>query len=350
MKKNLFTRLLLVLVFVASAGAVIGYNMMQPAQKDSEVVVFEVQKGQTLVQVAKTLQVEQFVKSAWYARFVAKQEDLANLKAGRYALDKAWDVKHILKVLNDASQAIPDQVRVTLPEGFWAKDIAKRMAENTNVSADALLALWNDENYVQTLIDEYEFLSEAIFKDQVNVYLEGYLFPETYDFYSDTTPEAITKRLLDQTKLIYERHHALFEQSPLTVHDVFTLASVVQHEGKAAQDMALIAGVFYNRLAIDMPLQSSSTICYALYEFDSWLECESNPNIESPYNTYKYNGLPIGPILNPSEMALLATLQPATTDYLYFVADVYGDGAIHFAKTYPEHQANVNKYLKGRNQ
>jgi UPF0755 protein len=123
---------------------------------------------------------------------------------------------------------------------------------------------------------------------------------------------------------------------------------LLQSFNRELEDMRLIAGVFYNRLRINMPLQASPTVCYSLYEFESWLECERRTSIDSPYNTYVYRGLPVGPILNPSEMAITATLNPQPTDYLYFMADVYGDGTIYFAKTLAEHEANVNKYLRGR--
>ncbi len=348
MKKNSFIKVILVGVVSLLAVVAVGSYLIQAPQKESEIVVFEVKSGDTITKVASALKDEALVRSSFYVRWVAKQENLTALKVGRYALDKSWDPKTLLATLNDASQAIPDQVRVTLPEGFWAKDMAKRLSENTNVKADELLDLWNDKTYIQELMLEYPFLSDAIINDDVQVYLEGYLFPETYDFYSDTTAKAITKRLLDQTNLIYKKYQADFEASALSIPEIFTLASIVQFEGKHADDMAIIAGVFYNRLKIDMLLQSSVTICYALYEYDSWVDCERNPNIESPYNTYKYKGLPPGPILNPSEIALKATLNPTPNDYLYFIADVYGDGTIYFAKTLAEHEANVNKYLKGK--
>ena len=114
----------------------------------------------------------------------------------------------------------------------------------------------------------------------------------------------------------------------------------------------MIAGVFFNRMAIDMKLQSSVTVCYAIdkEKEDNWMKCEVNPNFDSPYNTYKYAGLPPGPILNPGKSAIEATLNPTSSKYLYFMADVYGDGKVYYAETYNEHSANVKKYLKKWNQ
>ena len=352
MKKNRFTRVLIAILLIISllgVGAFIVTNQLtQPVTDESEVVVFEVVSGQGLSSVAEALKEKDLVRSTLYVRYIANNNNLTAIKAGSFRLDRSWTVLEILQTLNDGSKTIPDQVRVTLPEGFWAKDIAKRMSENTNVSAEDLLDLWNDETFVLEMIDRYSFLTDEIIDPRVRVYLEGYLFPETYDFYVSTSPRAITIRLLDQTQRIVNRHQQLFEQSNLSIHEIFIFASIVQYEARELEDMRLIAGVFYNRLSINMPLQASPTVCYSLYEFDSWLECERRTNIDSPYNTYMYRGLPVGPILNPSEMAIIATLSPETTDYLYFMADVYGDGTIYFAKTLAEHEANVNKYLRGR--
>ena len=110
--------------------------------------------------------------------------------------------------------------------------------------------------------------------------------------------------------------------------------------------MYKIAGVFKNRLDKNMTLGSSVTICYALYEYDKPEDCETNAGIDSPYNTYIHPGLPIGPILNPGEIALKAAIFPEKHDYLYFMADIYGDNTVYYAKTYEEHERNVNKYLR----
>lgn len=348
MKKQFTRGLLITTVLLVVIASISVYTLTQPISSEREVVVFEVESGESVTTVAQKLQEEGFVRSSLYVRFVSSNKNLSAIKAGKYALDKSWSVQEILETLNNASLAIPDQVRVTLPEGFWAKDIARRMGENTNVTAEELLELWNDETFVREMIDTYDFLDESIINPDTNVYLEGYLFPETYDFFSETTARAITIRLLDQTQRVYTRNKALFDQSDLSIHEVFILASIVQYEANTEKDMGLVAGVFYNRLELNMMLQSSPTVCYALYEFESWLECERTTNIDSLYNTYRYAGLTPGPILNPSEMALLATLNPTPSDYLYFMADVYGDGTVYYATNLAEHEANVDKYLRGR--
>ena len=120
---------------------------------------------------------------------------------------------------------------------------------------------------------------------------------------------------------------------------------MVQYEASTKKDMELVAGVFYNRLKKGMKLESSVTVCYALYDdLTSGEDCEIQYNIDSPYNTYKNEGLPVGPILNPGEDAIAAVLHPEKSDYLYFVADIYGDGKVYYAKTYDEQLKNQEKF------
>ncbi|MPM70626.1 Endolytic murein transglycosylase [bioreactor metagenome] len=121
---------------------------------------------------------------------------------------------------------------------------------------------------------------------------------------------------------------------------------MTQFEAGNDTDNKIVSGIWFNRLESGMPLQSSVTVCYALYDYEHWHSCEVNTDLDSPYNTYKYSGIPIGPIDNPGESAIASVLYPTKTDYYFFIADVYGDGTIYYAKTYAEHQANINKYLK----
>jgi UPF0755 protein len=351
MKKRLVKLLagLLVLSFIALATTYVLYtNLSQPAASESDAVLFEIKSGEALRKVANNLQEQGIVRSAIIVELTARLEELTGLKAGLFVLDKSWSVSEILTTLNDSTKTIVDTVRITFPEGDWARDFAHKLGNLTSVEEQDLLDLWNDETFLQEMINKYEFLSEDILNPKTRVRLEGYLFPNTYDFFVSTTPRNVTIRLLDQTKKIYEKYKVQFEETELSVHEVFILASIVQYEARKPDDMKKVASVFLNRLKINMPLQASPTICYALYEFDTWQDCETNPNIESPYNTYKYRGLPIGPIMNPGEYAIVAVLEPADTDFYYFMADVYGDGTIYFTKTYAEHKANVDKYLRGR--
>ncbi|MGB4613790.1 MAG: endolytic transglycosylase MltG [Erysipelotrichaceae bacterium] len=342
-----FIFLILVIILVLS---IFTYykNSLKPVSNISEEVIFTVDKGSSTKTIVKKLEEENLIKDSNTAYLFIKSNELTNIKAGEYILDRSWDVETIFQYINVATNAISDDVKVTIIEGDWAKDIAKKLSVATNIPIDDYLNLWNDEAYVRSLMDKYPFITEEIFNPNTRVLLEGYLFPNTYLFFKETDVNAVTTKILDETLNVYNEYKDKIENHNLSTHELFTLSSIVQYEASKVEDMKLIAGVFYNRMDINMKLQSSVTVCYAIdkEKEDSWMNCEVNPNFDSPYNTYKYEGLPPGPILNPGKSAIEATLNPTPNDYLYFMADVYGDGTVYYAKTYKEHSANVSKYLK----
>ncbi len=346
MKKKSSLILLLLLIISVAFGLIFFNMQLSSVSNESEEVSFVVDENANLTVVTNKLEEENIIKSARFAKIYGKLSKKANFTKGRFILDKSWDSKEILNYLNNSSNAIGEvSERVTLTPGSWAKDMAKTFESKLDITADELLALWNDEAYVKTLIAEYEFLTNDILNSDLKVFLEGYLAPNTYDFYVNASADSITRKLLDQTNVIYNKYKAQFDASEYSIHEIFTLASITQYESGNYEDDQIIAGVWENRLADGMKLQSSVTVCYSLYEFENWRDCEQNTLIDSPFNTYMYAGIPIGPILNPGEDSIKATLNPKKTDYMYFVADVYGDGSVHYAKTYAEHLANVKKYL-----
>ncbi|MBQ0066520.1 MAG: endolytic transglycosylase MltG, partial [Firmicutes bacterium] len=221
------------------------------------------------------------------------------------------------------------------------------ISENFDYSESDIIKQWNDPEYLKQLCEDYEFLDfRDINRSAYKVKLEGYLFPNTYEFKKDATIDEITRTFLDHFNLIYDKYNDDFKNSKYTVHELVTLASVVQFESSSPDSMKTIAGVFYNRMKDGMRLQSSVTVCYALYDdFKDPMDCEVKTDVNSPYNTYIHAGLPIGPILNPGEDAIIAVLEPKKTDYYYFAADIYGnwDGKIHYAKTFAEHEKNCKK-------
>ncbi len=342
--------ILLVILFALVFGVVyLKYsNAQKPISSTSEEVVFTVESGSSSKTVLNRLKEEGLIRDASLGYIYAKNNHLTNIKAGDYTLDKSWSLKEILTKLNDASSAIAYDASVTIVEGDWAKHIADKIASVTNVSSDELIALWNNEEYLRSIMSDYPFLTEDIFNENIRIKLEGYLAPNTYSFFQETTAEEVTKKILDQSLSIYQKYESQIKKSSLSIHELYTLASIVQYESGNIEDMRKIAEVFYNRIEKGMPLQSSVTVCYALdiNKSDDWTACEVNPDYDSLYNTYKYQGLPPGPIQNPGEDALDAVLNPDSNNYLYFMADVYGDGTVYYAETYEEHQANVNKYLR----
>lgn len=351
-RKIRFDRIILLLVFVCvliSGVVFLKYSNAQKAvSSTSEEITFTVESGSSSKSVINKLQEEGIIRDSTFGYLYAKNNHLTDIKAGDYTLDKSWTLNEILTKLNDASSAIAYDATVTIVEGDWAKHIADKIAGVTSVTSDELIALWNNEDYLRSIMNDYPFLTEDIFNENIRIKLEGYLAPNTYNFFQETTAEEVTKKILDESLAIYQKYENEIKKSSLSIHELYTLASIVQYESGNIDDMKKIAEVFYNRMEIGMPLQSSVTVCYALdiNKTDDWTACEVNPNYDSLYNTYKYQGLPPGPIQNPGEDALEAVLNPDQNNYLYFMADVYGDGTVYYAETYEEHEANVNRYLK----
>lgn len=346
--KGILLLLIIIIMFISAFSLTYYNNSLKAVAKVSEEVAFTINNGDSSKTVVKNLKKAGLIKDEQMTLLFIKINNLNNIKAGNYLLDKSWNVKKIFSYINSATNAISDDIKITIIEGDWAKDIARKIASSLNISEEELLNLWNDESYIRSLMKTYPFITEDIFNNNIRIKLEGYLFPETYLFAKDSTKEDVTIKLLNQTLKIYNDLKQQIDSSKYNVHEIFTLASIVQYEASKAEDMKLIAGVFYNRLDINMKLQSSVTVCYSIdkEKNDDWMKCEVNPDFESPYNTYKYLGLPPGPILNPGKTALEATLNPEKSDYLYFMADVYGDGKVYYAKTYEEHSENVRKYLR----
>jgi UPF0755 protein len=315
-----------------------------------------VEKGDLLPNVLDKLEDAGLIQNRTIVRYFARYENLIDFKAGNYTLDYGYDVRTILSILNDASKANRTDVVVTIIPGRWAKHIAEILAEQVpSVSAEEMLSLWNDEAYIRSLMPNYSVLTEDIFNRDVRVLLEGYLLPETYFMNPAASADSLTRRILNQTQKVYDDNRELFENfmrsNNLSLHDVFILASIVQFEARTFEDMRMVSQVMLNRLQSNYTgrrLEVSASICYALYVYENWRECESaqNAQINSPYNTYRFAGLPIGPIDNPSKNTILATLQPIPNDYFFFIADVFGDGKLYYAKDLAGHQANIDKYLR----
>lgn len=348
LQKIVFIIIILLLILLG-IGIYSFYESLQPVQTASEEVKFEVDEGELTKDVAGKLADAGIIRNADSAYLYARMKHLTDIKYGVFTLDKSWDLNQLFTTLNDQNAAKKDAAIVTIVEGDWAKDAAAKFAEVTNVSSDDLLALWNNDDWLRSQMSTYPFITEDMFNENIRIDLEGYLSPATYEVNKETSAEEITTMVLNQTLNVYNKYAEDIAASGHSIQQIYTMASIIQYEaGTNPDDLKNVAGVFYNRLNAGMKLQSSVTVCYAIdfdKQTDNWQSCEANPDYDSPYNTYKVDGLPPGPIENPGETALEAAIHPADNDYLYFMADVYGDGKIYYAKTLEEHEANVDKYL-----
>lgn len=337
----------LVVFLIGGIGTWIWYKQgIKAVGGSTESIAIEVAEGESLDSVLNDLKEKGLIRSKNAAKLYTTFHDTPRY-AGTFELNADMNVQEIFQTLGDPANAALSYAVVTIPEGKWAKDIAQILADALpNISKEELLALWNDDEYIQSLAPLYSFIDPAqLINDQYFVKLEGYLFPETYYIDFDLNADEVTRILLNQFGVIYEKYRSQIDASPYSLEEILTLASIIQFESGSVSEMADISGVFYNRLKEGMPLQSSVTVCYALYDqYTSPEQCETQYNVDSPYNTYQHPGLPIGPILNPGEAAIQAALSPAQNDYFYFVGDIYGDGTTHFAKTYEEHLANMEQF------
>lgn len=300
----------------------------------SGAVTIEVQSGESATDIANTLEDADVVKSAQAFIDAANANPAStSIQAGFYELREKMSADGALKLMLDpeASMVVNN---LTIPEGMRGAEIVDRVAEFGD---------W-PRKQVQAAYDDAEALGLPSYADGDP---EGYLFPATYNVPPKATPASVLKMMVDEFKkraaaLKLERKAGELGMDP---GDIVTIASLVQAEASRADDMAKVASVIDNRLAIDMPLQLDSTLHYAVDSRGEVTTSDDLREIDSPYNSYTVTGLPPTPIDSPGEDALRAALNPASTDYLYFVTVNLKTGETKFAETFEEHEQNRQEYL-----
>lgn len=333
-----------ILIIAGLAGVFVVKNGMASTGNGDKNIVFTIESGDTVDKVVQNLEEDHLISNAMVTKVYAKASHNTNFVAGTFELNDGMSVKEILSYIQDSTKLKKDTLILKVPEGKWAKEIADEISNlyDGKFSSQEILNQWNDISYIEKLAKDYSFIHvDDLNNSNYKVKLEGYLFPDTYYLEKEDSIDEITRIMLDRFEVMYNENKELFSKSDYSVQQVISLASVVQFEASSKEDMETIAGVFHNRLEQGIKLQSSVTVCYALYDdFKDPKDCETNPEIDSPYNTYLHEGLPVGPILNPGEDAIKAVLSPKKTEYLFFAADIYNkvDGKVHYSKTYEEHQ------------
>jgi len=321
-------------------------DISRPASDDPTPVIFTVQPGETASDIALRLKRLGLITDAELFRLLARYRKAdSKLEAGRYELRANMTMEEIIEALQHGRL---EEVVVTIPEGWRAEQIAEMLAEEVGLDSDEFLALVWDGGSESALggIFDYEFLRDR----PPGAGLEGFLFPDTYYLPVHSSALDVVERMLANfDRRFTPEMRQMAAERGMTIYEVITLASIVEREAVVAEERPLIAGVFLNRLAKGMPLDACPTVQYALgyqEETGQWwktpLTLEELEQVNSPYNTYLHPGLPPGPICNPGLASILAVLQPAETDYLYFLAK--GDGSHAFAKTFEEHLHNQRRY------
>lgn len=318
-------------------------SSLKPINKNKE-VPFMVEKGDTYMSISPVLKQTGLIKSEIFYKIYIKTHKLNELKVGVYALNTNMGIE---KITNTLSKGGEDKVIFTIPEGWHFENIAEYGASVTNNSMEKLLTTWQDQAFIDEVISKYWFVTEEVKNPNIRYALEGYFFPATYYLANkDVTPQDIAYKMLDQMEVILNKYKTEIDNSNYTVHQILSLASVIEHEAILDEDRKLIASVFYNRLNSNMPLQSCATLGYATGTWKLTYTYE-DMQINSLYNTYLYNGLPIGPGNMPGEASIEATLKPASSNYYYFMANVCDKNSTktYYAENYQIHQANIERYL-----
>jgi UPF0755 protein len=319
---------LLVLGIVAALAVA---QRLAPAAPEAEPVLFVVEPGDSLARVAARLEDAGLVRDARAVEWLARLRGLAgSLHAGEYELSAAARPREILEQIASGRVAT---YAVSVPEGFTAAQIAERLEQAGLAVAADFLAATDDSGFAAELGLPAERL-------------EGYLFPETYRLARGQAPRAIARAMVEQFRRVWREVAPRAQERGLGMHEVVTLASIVEKETGAPEERPLIASVFANRLARGMRLESDPTTIYGIPGFDGNLRRRDLENGDNPYNTYRIPGLPPGPIASPGRAALAAVVEPAESDYLYFVSR--NDGTHVFSRSYREHVNAVNRYQRRR--
>jgi len=354
-KKPFWLQLFVCLFILAFITCMITYlNFMEYFAKSADDSVVEIDMenaipvriptGASTADIARILAEEKLIKSEFMFKVISKFEGFdGRYKSGTHLLNKGMDLIDIMKILCNK----PESIRITFPEGFNVKKIAARLERYGLVDADEFIKTVNTVDFS----DEYSFL-KGIKDSGRDMKLEGYLFPDTYEFDMMADSKTIIRTMLNRFQQLYtSEFHEQAKKLGLTMDQVIILASIIEKEAAVASERKTISGVFHNRLkkpkdASLKKLQSCATIQYII-ERDTGKVKEvitaEDEKIDDPYNTYIHEGLPPGPICSPGLASIKAALYPESHDYYYFSAKNDGSGEHYFAKTYSEHLQNQKR-------
>lgn len=311
-------------------------------ESSTEVIRITIPIGSSSTRIGQILEDNGLTKNASFFRYYVRYKNESGFQAGDYELTKAMNIDEIISELKEGTIFETYQLSFTIPEGRWLEDFASVIAENTSHEEEDILIILNDEEFIGTLIEKYTVLTEDILNNQLHHPLEGYLFPARYDFVDENPSiEEIVEAMVKRNEQIYNKYYEDFSESDYSVHEILTLASIIEGEANKQEDRYKVSGVLYNRLNAGMPLQVDPTLAYAHGEHFS-RTLNVHKDIDSPYNTYMYPGIPVGPINNPGEASIKAALQPEVHENFYFYAT--SEGNVIFTKTYAEHQEVLRKY------
>lgn len=339
--RKFWTALAVIIVVVAAAGSGAAYyvhGLFQP-MKAGEAVEIVIPSGTGSAGIAALLEEKGIIRSKLaYAAYLKYKKQGHRFQAGRYELAPGMTLEQLTDKLNRGDVIKEETVRFTIPEGYTVAQIADKLEQEGFINKDIFLQLAEEKR-------DWPFSWTAAIPEDGNLRsrLEGYLFPETYEMKKDSTEEEILMRMLSEwerkLKLLPEDWEARMEERNQSLHELLTVASLIEREVVVDDERPVVAGIIYNRLDIKMPLQIDATIQY-LFDTPKERLFEKDLQLESPYNTYLNAGMPPGPIASPGLDSIKAALFPEETSYLFYVTKKDGSGRHLFAETFEEHKKN----------
>lgn len=349
-KSGLLITLIIIFVILLIVVAGLGwYNAnLKPSADFTQQKVIEVKEGSTLADVGELLAEEGIIKNPLAFKVYAKLNKVKPLQAGRYGASPDMSLKDIITMMENGDIYTGDEITFTYIEGKTMKWLATAIAEATNNTESDVYALLEDQAYLDRMIEKYWFLTDAIKDPHIYYPLEGYLFPDTYTLESvDVSVEEIFSVMLNKMDEVLSEYKGKIDASQYSIHELLTIASIVEGESMAVQDRAAVAGVFFARLDEGMSLGSDITTYYAIQVDPHSRDLTGDDlDLDNPYNTRGpgMDGvIPVGPVCAPSRSAIEGTLDPEYTGALFFVSDK--NGKLYFAETNWEHEENI-EYLQ----
>lgn len=319
-----------------------GYDLMVRTPGVDTVVRnvdINIPKGSTTETIAEILSEAGLIDSTLYFRLIARMNGYdSDFQYGDYTFSTAQDEEEMMEILRTEG-AKRETKTFTIIEGLTLAEVAKSLADQGMCTQTEFYSALDNTNW------GYKFLESIPEVEDRKIKYQGYLFPNTYEVYKDATAVDIIATMFNEMDKIWtDDYYAQAERLNMTVDEVITVASIIEKEVVSPAEQSLVSGVVYNRLDINMPLQMCSTIMYVL-EVPRDRLFYADLEIESPYNTYRNSGLPIGPIANPGAGAIKAALYPDDNDYLYFVLKDDGSGTHEFNSSLSEHNSDKAKYV-----
>ena len=355
-----------ILILLLSSGGFFGYRYVQSALEpvdanSKKYVTVQIPEGANIQEIGSTLEKSGLVKHGIIFSLYAKYNNYSDLKSGYYNLKKSMSTDDIIKELQKGGTPEPQEptlASLTIPEGYTLEQIAQTVGQlqgdfKEALTSEAFLAKAQDETFIAQEVAKYpNLLGSLPTKDSgVRYRLEGYLFPATYTIKESTTVESLIDEMLAAMDKALSPHYNTIKEKNLTVNELLSIASLVEKEGAKTEDRKMIAGVFYNRLNLGMPLQSNIAILYAEGKLGQKIslaeDAAIDTTIDSPYNVYTNLGLMPGPVDSPSLDAIESSINQTKSENLYFVANVE-DGKVYFAKTKEEHDQNVAEHINSK--